>query len=322
MNAKIKIFSGNAHHALAKNICEHLGIELGRALVNSFPNGETFVQIQENVRGADVFLVQSIANPVNHNLMELLVMIDAARRASASRITAVIPFYAYARQDRKDKPRVPITSKLVANLLVAAGANRILTMDLHAQQIVGFFDIPVDHLYASPVFFEYLKQSHPQASWAVFSPDLGGVKRAIAYADFLECSVGIIAKRRKNAYEVEVLNIIGEAKNKHVILVDDISDTGTTLITATQLLKQASAKRVIAVITHPVTRPDVFNKIAQSGLDEFITTDTLPVQSQQLGKFSFTVLSISKLFAEAIIRIHTDQSINELFPSKTLTRFQ
>ncbi|MDR0755659.1 MAG: ribose-phosphate pyrophosphokinase [Puniceicoccales bacterium] len=322
MNAKIKIFSGNAHHALAKNICEHLGIEPGRALVSSFPNGETFVQIQENVRGADVFLVQSIASPVNHHLMELLVMIDAARRASANRITAVIPFYAYARQDRKDRPRVPITSKLVANLLVASGVNRILTMDLHAQQIVGFFDIPVDHLYASPVFFEYLKQSHPQASWAVFSPDLGGVKRAIAYADFLECSVGMIAKRRKSAYEVEVLNIIGEAKNKHVILVDDVSDTGTTLMAATQLLKQAGAKRIIAMVTHPVTRQDALDKIAQSGLDEFITTDTLPVQSQNLGKFSFTVLSISKLFAEAIIRIHTNQSINELFPSKTLTRFQ
>ena len=254
MQGKIKIFSGSAHRTLAKGICEHLGLNLGQATLSRFPNGEIFVQIQENIRGADVFLVQPMADPINFHLMELFIMIDAARRASAERITAVIPFYAYARQDRKDRPRVPITSKLIANLLVSSGANRLLTMELHAQQIVGFFDLPVDHLYASPIFFEYLKtKAYSKKDLCVFSPDLGGIKRATAYADFLGCSVGMIAKRRLNARDVEVLNVIGNAQDKYVILVDDISDTGNTLISAAQTLKRQGARGVIAMIAHPIT---------------------------------------------------------------------
>lgn len=317
MDKTLKIFSGNAHRHLAEDICRCLGEELGQADITQFPNGESFVQIKENIRGDDVFLVQPICAPINHNLMELLVMMDAARRASAQRITAVIPYYAYARQDRKDRPRVPITSKLVANLLVSAGANRILTLDLHAQQIVGFFDIPVDHLYASPVFFEYLKEkNYTQYPLSVFSPDIGGVKRAAAYADFLGCPVGMIAKRRKSAYEIEILDLIGDAKDRHIILVDDMSDTGTTLMEAAKLLKNRGAARVIAMISHPITRVAALEKMKNSCIDELVTTDSMPMPPIDLGNWPLTVLPISKLLAEAIVRIHTNQSVNELFVVK------
>ena len=206
---RLKIFTGNSNRALAEEICRHIGVPLGEATVTSFPDGESFVKINENIRGADVFIIQSTCPPSNHHLMELLIMIDAARRASAQRITAVMPFYGYGRQDRKDQPRVPITAKLVANLLVAAGANRVLTMDLHSQQIQGFFDIPVDHLYASPVFFDYLAKDMPQ-DLVVCSPDVGGMKMAAAYADMLDASLGLVAKKRKSATTVEAISVVGE----------------------------------------------------------------------------------------------------------------
>lgn len=316
-NQLIRVFSGSAHRRLTCDICRHLGIDIGSAKIEQFPNGETFVQIQENIRGADVFIVQPTCADADHNLMELMIMMDAAKRASARRITAVIPFYGYARQDRKDRPRVPISAKLVANLLVAAGANRILAIDLHAQQIVGFFDVPVDHLFAAPIFFDYLKKENfSDLPMAVFSPDLGGMKRAIAYADWLRCPVGAVAKRRKSSNEVEVLDVIGDAKDYHVLLVDDMSDTGNTLMQASKILKDVGAKRITAIITHAITRGDVLEKLSQSSLDEIITTDTIPVESQQIGKFKMTVLSVAKLLAEAISRIHNNCSITELFEVK------
>lgn len=302
---------------MVDEICKHLNLEVGKALLEPFPNGETFVQIQENIRGADVFLVQPICEPANQNLMELLVMIDAARRASAQRITAVVPFYGYARQDRKDRPRVPITAKLVANLLVAAGANRLLTVDLHAQQIVGFFDVPVDHLYATPVFFSYLREKGlHELPLAVFSPDLGGMKRASAYADWLGCPFGAVAKKRKNAYEVDMLHVIGETKGKHVLLVDDMSDTGNTLMKAAELLKHEGAANVWGVVTHAITKTSILEAMAGSALDELITTDTLPITSKSIHGWPLTVLPISHLLAEAIVRIHTNNSVNELFSVK------
>ena len=236
MNSALKIFCGNSNPDLAKSICSYLGVSLGAATVKSFPDGETFVRIDENIRGADVFIVQSTNNPANEHLMELFIMIDAARRASAKRITAVIPFYGYARQDRKDQPRVPITSKLVANLLVSAGANRILTMDLHAQQIQGFFDIQVDHLYASPVLFEYLKTLDTD-NLTLFSPDVGGMKMASAYAGMLQVPLGFIAKRRTDAETVEAVSLVGETDGRDILLIDDMTETAGTLCAAAELLK-------------------------------------------------------------------------------------
>ncbi|MEI6598565.1 MAG: ribose-phosphate pyrophosphokinase, partial [bacterium] len=230
----IKIFTGNANPALAKEICDHLGEPLGSATVNCFPDGETFVQINENIRGCDVFVVQPTCVPANDRIMELLIMIDALRRASAARITAVIPFYGYARQDRKDKPRVPITAKLVANLLTAAGANRILTVDLHAQQIQGFFDIPVDHLYASPVFYAYIKNKPWLKDATVFSPDVGGLKYASAVADMLNLPYGFVAKRRTSATTVTATSLVGDVDGKDVILVDDMTETAGTLVAAAE----------------------------------------------------------------------------------------
>src|SRR3954464_2899454 len=227
-DSRLKIFTGNSNRPLAEEICQSIGEPLGEATVTAFPDGESFVKINENIRGADVFIIQSTCPPTNHNLVELLIMIDAPRRASANRITAVLPFYGYARQDRKDQPRVPITAKLVANLLVAAGANRILTMDLHSQQIQGFFDIPVDHLYASPVFFEYLgKEKDPEL--VVCSPDVGGMKMAAAYADVLGAGLCLVAKNRKTAVNVEAISIVGEFEGCDVLLVDYITETAGTL---------------------------------------------------------------------------------------------
>ncbi len=239
--APVKIFSGTSNRPLAESIAKNIGIELGRCTVSSFPDGETFVKIEENVRGEDVFLVQSTCPPTNHNLMEMFIMIDALRRASAARITAVIPFYGYARQDRKDQPRVPITAKLVANLLVTAGANRVLTMDLHAQQIQGFFDIPVDHLYAAPVIYEYLKTKNLK-NFIVVSPDVGGLKMAYAYSQFLDTELAIVAKRRKSASDVESMGIIGDIDGRNVLLVDDLTETAGTLTQAAALLQKSGAR--------------------------------------------------------------------------------
>src|SRR3954467_1624309 len=247
--SRLKIFTGNSNRPLAEEICRSIGEPLGEATVTSFPDGESFVKINENIRGQDVFIIQSTCPPTNHNLVELLIMIDAARRASAQRITAVLPFYGYARQDRKDQPRVPITAKLVANLLVASGANRILTMDLHSQQIQGFFDIPVDHLYAAPVMYDYLKKKHIP-DLVVVSPDVGGLKMAHAYSQVLEADLAIVAKRRKSAAEVESMAVIGEIKGRNVLMVDDLTETAGTLTTAASLLHKKGAKKLYACVSH------------------------------------------------------------------------
>src|SRR3954467_304314 len=247
----VKIFSGSSNLPLAESICNYIGIELGKSTIKPFPDGETFVKIEENVRGEDVFIVQSTSPPTNHHLMEMFIMIDAVRRASANRIPAVLPFYGYARQDRKDQPRVPITAKLVANLLVAAGANRILTMDLHAQQIQGFFDIPVDHLYAAPVIYEYLKKKQLK-NMVVVSPDVGGLKMAYAYSQVLESDLAIVAKRRKSATEVESMAVIGEIKGRNVLMVDDLTETAGTLTSAARILHEQGAKQIIACVSHAI----------------------------------------------------------------------
>lgn len=306
----LKIFSGNSNTPLALDICDRLGIALGSATVNSFPDGETCVQIHDNIRGADVFIIQSTSQPANHHLMELLIMIDAAKRASAARITAVIPFYGYARQDRKNQPRVPITAKLTANLLVAAGVSRVLTMDLHAQQIVGFFDIPVDHLFAAPIFFDYL-QRYRHDNLTVFSPDSGGMKMASAYAELLKCPMGMVIKKRKNAEEVEALDIIGEVKNRDVLIVDDMTESGGTIIAAAKLLREKGAISIRAAITHGVLNHKGRQALQNGVLDELIVTNSTLISYPTPPPI--TVLPSSQLFAEAIMRIHRNESITSLF---------
>jgi ribose-phosphate pyrophosphokinase len=309
----IKIFTGNANPALAKEICDHLGEPLGSATVNCFPDGETSVQINENIRGCDVFVVQPTCVPANDRIMELLIMIDALRRASAARITAVIPFYGYARQDRKDKPRVPITAKLVANLLTAAGANRILTVDLHAQQIQGFFDIPVDHLYASPVFYAYIKNKPWLKDATVFSPDVGGLKYASAVADMLNLPYGFVAKRRTSATTVTATSLVGDVEGKDVILVDDMTETAGTLVAAAELIKKNGARTVRAMVSHCMIQEIAYERFKKGVIDEVITTNSVPVDPRGLP---ITVLSIAPLLADAIRRIHGNNSVTDLFPIK------
>ena len=271
------------------------------------------MKIEENVRGEDVFLVQSTSPPTNHNLMEMFIMIDALRRASATRITAVLPFYGYARQDRKDQPRVPITAKLVANLIVAAGANRVLTMDLHAQQIQGFFDIPVDHLYAAPVMYEYLRKKKLK-NLVVVSPDVGGIKMAHAYSQVLEAGLAIVAKRRKNASEIESMTVIGEIKGKCVLMVDDLTETAGTLTTAGELLKARGAKQILACVSHAILNDLGIQRLRKSVVDELITTDT--VLRPAIEGVNITTLSVAGLLGEAIKRIHNNSSITSLFEFK------
>jgi ribose-phosphate pyrophosphokinase len=311
--SSLKIFCGNSNPALAKEICQYLDVPLGEADVISFPDGESFVRINENIRGADVFIIQSTCNPANQNLMELFIMIDAARRASANRITAVIPFYGYARQDRKDQPRVPITSKLVANLLVSAGANRVLTVDLHAQQIQGFFDIPVDHLYASPVLFQYLKNIDT-TNLTLFSPDVGGMKMASAYATMLDVPLGFIAKRRVSAEKVEATSLVGETEGRDILLIDDMTETAGTLCAAAELLKKNGAKSVMAAVSHGVLNERGYERIANGPIDRLITTNTTPV-AQREG-LPITVLSVAALLGEGIRRIHNNASVTSLFEIK------
>ena len=289
------------------------GIELGKCQVTAFPDGETFVKIEENVRGEDVFIVQSTSPPTNHHLMEMFIMIDAVRRASATRITAVMPFYGYARQDRKDQPRVPITAKLVANLLVASGASRVLTMDLHAQQIQGFFDIPVDHLYAAPVMYDYLKQKNLK-NLTVVSPDVGGLKMAHAYSQTLEAELAIVAKRRKSATEVESMAVIGEIEGKDILMVDDLTETAGTLTQAAALLKRKGAKSIIACVSHAILNDVGIERLRNSVIDELITTDT--VQRPAIDGVKITTLSVAGLLGEAIKRIHNNSSVNSLFEFK------
>ena len=308
----LKIFSGNSNKPLAQEICNYLGVPLGDALVTSFPDSESFVRFNENIRGTDVFLVQSTSSPANHNVMELLIMIDAAKRASAARVTAVLPFFGYARQDRKDQPRVPITSKLVANLLVAAGVNRILTMDLHAQQIQGFFDIPVDHLYASPVFFEDLS-SRDTENLTIFSPDVGGMKVANAYAEVLGCPLGFVAKRRTGASTVEAMNLVGEVEGREILLVDDMTETAGTLTAAAKILKERGAQKVSALVSHCMLNETGRERLSQGLLDELITTNSVIMEN---GDLPVRQLSVANLLGEAIQRTHTDSSISTLFQIK------
>jgi ribose-phosphate pyrophosphokinase len=306
----VKVFAGTSNLPLARSICESMGIELGHSTVSAFPDGETFVKIEENVRGEDVFVVQSTSPPTNHHLMEMFIMMDALRRASALRITAVLPFYGYARQDRKDQPRVPITAKLVANLLVAAGANRVLTMDLHAQQIQGFFDIPVDHLYAAPVMYEYVRKKR-MAELVVVSPDVGGLKMAHAYSQVLEAGLAIVAKRRKNATEVESMTVIGEIRGKSILLVDDLTETAGTLTAAAALLKRKGARQICACVSHAILNELGIQRLRKSNIDELITTDT--VFRPPIEGVNVTTLSVAGLLGEAIRRIHNNSSVNSLF---------
>lgn len=309
----MKVFSGTANEPLARAICKSMGVELGKCNITPFPDGETFVRIEENVRGQDVFIIQPTSPPTNHNLMEMFIMIDALRRASAARITAVMPFYGYARQDRKDRPRVPITAKLVANLLVASGTNRVLTMDLHAQQIQGFFDIPVDHLYAAPVMYDYLKQKNLK-NLTIVSPDVGGLKMAHAYSQTLEGELAIVAKRRKSATEVESMAVIGEIDGKNILMVDDLTETAGTLTSAAALLKKKGAQSIIACVSHAILNDVGIERLRNSVIDELITTDT--VQRPAIEGVRITTLSVAGLLGEAIKRIHNNSSVNSLFEFK------
>ena len=309
----MKIFSGTSNRPLAEAICDSIGIELGQATTTPFPDGESFCKIEENVRGEDVFLVQSSCPPTNHHLMEMFIMIDALKRSSAARITAVMPFYGYARQDRKDQPRVPITAKLVANLLVAAGANRVLTMDLHAQQIQGFFDIPVDHLYAAPVIYDYL-ESKDLKNLVVVSPDVGGLKMAHAYSEKLEAGLAIVAKRRRSATEVETDAVIGSIRGKTALLVDDLTETAGTLCNAAQVLKDKGAKQILACVSHAILGDLGIERLRNSVIDELITTDS--VHRPPIEGVNLTTLSVAELLGEAIKRIHSNSSVTSLFKFK------
>ena len=308
---EMKIFSGSANRDLAERICKYIGVTLGQATISSFPDGETYVRIEENIRGHDVFIIQPTCPPTNQHLMELLIMVDAARRASADRITAVIPFFGYARQDRKDQPRVPITAKLVANLLFASGVNRVLTMDLHAQQVQGFFDIPVDHLYSLPVLIKYLRTRLTAGKTVVVSPDLGGLKMASAYAQALGANLAIVAKERQSATKTEALYLIGEVRDRDVLLVDDLTETAGTLCSATNLLKKHGALKVYAGVSHAVLVDLAIPRLQKSGIEELITTNSTPVRTVE--GFSIKVLCVSELLGEGIKRIHNDESVSSLF---------
>jgi ribose-phosphate pyrophosphokinase len=307
---EMKIFTGSAHRELAQRICAYVGVPLGDATVSSFPDGETFVKINENIRGRDVFIVQPTCPPSNQNLMELLIMVDAAKRASAARITAVIPFFGYARQDRKDQPRVPITAKLIANLLTAAGVNRVLTMDLHAQQVAGFFDIPVDHLFAAPVLIRHLLSKNLNDP-VVVAPDVGGVKMADAYSQALGAGLAIVAKRRRSATETEAVNVIGDVEGRAVVMVDDLTETAGTLSNAAKLLKERGAKEIIAAVSHAVLSDLGVERLKASPILELITTNSVPVRSDQGVRI--TPICISQLLGEGIKRIHDGESVSSLF---------
>jgi ribose-phosphate pyrophosphokinase len=307
---QLKIFSGNANRPLAQRIADYIGVPLGDASVTSFPDEETFVKINENIRGRDIFIVQPTNPPANQHLMELLIMIDACRRASAQRITAVVPFFGYARQDRKDQPRVPITAKLVANLITAAGANRLLTLDLHAQQIMGFFDIPVDHLYAAPVMYRYFNKKKLK-DLVVVSPDIGGVKMVHAYANLFHAPLAIVNKKRTSATEVEMLSVVGDVDGKNVLLVDDLTETAGTVTRAAEILKKHGAKKVYASVSHAVLNPAALDRLKASELDELVTTDTVP--HSKVSGFKLTELTVAPLLGEAIKRIHDSESVSSLF---------
>jgi ribose-phosphate pyrophosphokinase len=312
MLERIRIFSGNANIALATKICQHLGIPLGKANVTTFSDGETRVEINENVRGMDVFIIQSTCPPVNVTCMELLIMIDALKRASADRITAVIPYYGYGRQDRKVAPRAPITAKLLADLITTAGANRVLSMDLHAGQIQGFFNIPVDNLFATPVLFDYMKKNLVDNT-VVVSPDTGGVERARAFGKRLGASLAIIDKRREGPNEAEVMNIIGNVKGKKIIILDDMIDTAGTVVQAAKAMKEAGALEISICCTHPVLSGPALDRIEGSEIKEVIVTDTIPLSDRAKNCKKIKVLSVSGILGEAVRRIYYNDSVSSLF---------
>jgi ribose-phosphate pyrophosphokinase len=310
---EFKVFSGTANRPLCEKICEALDMPIGAAMIKRFADGETHLQIQENVRGADVFVVQPTCSPVDQHLMELLLMIDAFKRASAERITAVLPYYGYARQDRKDRPRMPISAKLVASLLERAGASRVLALDLHAAQIQGFFDIPVDHLFAAPVLVEYFEEKFERSELIIVSPDAGGVERARSFAKRLTVPLAIIDKRRTDANVAEVMNIIGEVRGKHCLMVDDLVDTAGTLVKGVEALLAQGARSVTACATHAVLSGTAVERIQASALQELVVTNSIPLCEQAQGCEKIQSLSVASLLARAIQSIHEGGSISTLF---------
>jgi ribose-phosphate pyrophosphokinase len=312
MLERIRIFTGNANHTLAERICDKLGVPLGKANVTTFSDGETRVEINENVRGMDAFIIQSTCTPVNVTCMELLIMIDALKRASADRITAVIPYYGYARQDRKVAPRAPITAKLIADLITTAGAHRVLSLDLHAGQIQGFFNIPVDNLFATPLLFEYVKANYP-GDIVIVSPDTGGVERARNFATRLGATLAIIDKRREGPNETQVMNIIGHVKDRKVIILDDMIDTAGTVVQGAKALCEEGATEVSVCCTHPVLSGPAIDRIENSTLKEVIITDTIPLNRNAAGCKRITILSVAGLLSEAIRRIYYNDSVSTLF---------
>jgi len=311
---ELEIFTGSSNPALAREVCEHLGVRLGEAEVGRFPDGEVMVEVRENVRGGDCFVLQSICTPPNDNLMELLLLMDALRRASAKRISAVIPYFGYSRQDRKVAPRVPISAKLVADVVTAAGASRVLTVDLHAGQIQGFFNIPVDNLYAMPVLIQYLRKRLEGRRVSVVSPDAGGVERARAFARRLNANLAIIDKRRPRASEVAEMQLVGEVRDSSALLVDDMIDTAGTITEAAKVVMKAGATEVLACATHPILSDPACERLNKSNLTELITTNTIPLRAKAQAELgSLKVLSVASLIAEAIRRIHNEESVSSLF---------
>ena len=313
MLERMRVFSGNANPELARKIAENLGVPLGKVNVTAFSDGETRVEIDENVRGMDVFIIQPTCPPVNITLMELLIMIDAVRRSSADRITAVIPYYGYARQDRKVAPRAPITAKLVADIITKAGANRVLAMDLHAGQIQGFFNIPVDNLFATPILLDYIKKHYRGDNIVIVSPDTGGVERARAFGKRLGASLAIIDKRREGPNDAQVMNIIGHVKGRKVILLDDLIDTAGTVVQSAKALAEEGAIDVSVCCTHPVLSGPAIERIEQSDLKEVIVTNTIPLHDKAKACSRIKVLSVSGLLSEAVRRIYYNDSVSSLF---------
>jgi ribose-phosphate pyrophosphokinase len=309
----LKLFTGTSNKELAKEVAAHLGLALGDATVSTFSDGEIMVRLNENVRGSDAFVIQSTCTPVNDNIVQLLLIIDALKRASAGRITAVIPYYGYARQDRKVQPRVPISAKMIADLITAVGTNRVLTVDLHAGQIQGFFNIPVDNLYAAPVLLDYIKEKYVSDNLVIVSPDAGGVERARSFAKRLNCSIAIIDKRREKANECEIMNVIGDVVNKDTLLLDDMVDTAGTMAQAANALHAKGARRVSAACTHAVLSGLAIERINNSAMEELIVTNTIPLDSKMTLCRKLKVLSTASLLGDAIRRINEESSISSLF---------
>ncbi len=309
---RLKLFTGNSNQALAKEICDYLGVSLGQATVSTFSDGEVLVKIDENVRGSIVFLVQSLSDPVNNHLMELLIMIDALKRASAKEIIAVIPYYGYARQDRKDQPRVPITARLVADLIATAGAHRVLTTDLHTGQIQGFFNIPVDHIYATPVLLDYFRKKKFD-DLVVVSPDAGGVERARAFAKRMNAGLAIIDKRREGPNRTKIMNIIGDVVRRDVLLLDDMIDTAGTIALAAAAIKAKGSGRILAGCSHPVLSGPALERLNEAPIEELVVTNTIPLKGKDDICKKISVLSVASLIGEAIKRIYEEKSLNSLF---------